>query len=111
MRGAALAQDLRTRRGTPGTAAAVAVEPASGRDRPRPRLVLQRPGTADSRRHPRRSRALGARHALLHAAGVPRRRCRGSPYLARLAVSWSASDAMYEECQAPGQLGIQTEAG
>ena len=61
-------------RGTAGTAAAAAVEPAPGGDRSDPRLVLARAGTAGARVHAARLRALHARRAVHHPAGVPRRR-------------------------------------
>ncbi len=52
----------------------LAVEPAPGRDRSHPRLVLSRPGSSDPRFHPARLRALRARRAPGHPAGVPRNR-------------------------------------
>ena len=61
--------------GAAGTARRAPVEPAPGRDRSHPRLVLARPGTPRSRLHPSRLRTLRARCSASHAAGVPRDRC------------------------------------
>ena len=74
MRGPELATGIHAWSGAAGTAARAAVEPAPGRDRSHPRLVLSRPGTPRSRLHPPRLRTLRARCTAGHAAGVPRGR-------------------------------------
>src|SRR5262249_12011203 len=56
------------------------VERAPRRDRPDPRLVLQRPGTARPRRHAGRPGRPGGRPAAAHPAGIPRLRQRAGTY-------------------------------
>ena len=71
LRGPGLAHRIHTRRGAAGTAAGAAVEPAPGRDRSRPRLVLPWPGSARSRYYASGLRSLRAGDAPDHSAGVP----------------------------------------
>ena len=86
LRGPVLARRSHARGGTAGAAARAGVEPAPGRDRPHPRLVL------------RRLRAPRSRHRRSSAAGAP------SP-VSRSARGWSFSTARYrdESVPLPGQ--------
>src|SRR5215469_15714328 len=77
MRDAELARRARTRSRTLGATAAPAVEPSPRRDRSHSWLVLQRPGTAHSRLHPHRLRALRGRSP----AHLPDRVSRSEPFL------------------------------
>ena len=65
---------IRSRDGAAGTAVGAAVEPAPGRDRSHPRVVLARPRPPRARLHPPRLRTLRARRAARHPAGVHRSR-------------------------------------
>ena len=63
------------RSGAAATARRAPVEPAPGRNRSHPRLVLSRPGTPRSRLHPPRQRAQRIWRTTSHTAGVRRDRC------------------------------------